>query len=71
MARETLEEVLTAAGLTAVWEERGKARWKAEGRAEGEAKGSLKGEAKGLKEALEMLRSGKTPKEIEKMYEEK
>ncbi|MDR2096094.1 MAG: hypothetical protein LBP76_11365 [Treponema sp.] len=58
MARETLEEVLTAAGLTAVWEARGR------------MKGRAEGEAKGLKEALEMLRSGKTPKEIEKMYED-
>jgi hypothetical protein len=59
MARETLEEVLTAAGLTAIWEargeERGKARWKAEG----------------LKEALEMLRSGRSLEELERIYQER
>jgi hypothetical protein len=63
MAGKTLDEVLTRAGLTAKWEARGRLK----GRAEGE----VWGEARGLKEALEMLRSGKTPQEIEKMYEEK
>jgi hypothetical protein len=63
MAAKTLDEVLIKAGLTA--------RWEARGRAEGEARGRVEGEARGLKEALDMLRSGKSPEEIERIYEEK
>ncbi|MDR2095327.1 MAG: hypothetical protein LBP76_07390, partial [Treponema sp.] len=55
MARETLEEVLTAAGLTAVWEARGRSE----------------GEAQGMKEALEMLRSGRSLEELERIYQER
>ncbi|MDR2095068.1 MAG: hypothetical protein LBP76_06070, partial [Treponema sp.] len=71
MARETLEEVLTAAGLTAIWEARGRSEGEARGRMEGRVEGEARGEAKGMKEALEMLRSGRSLEELERIYQER
>jgi hypothetical protein len=58
MGEMTLEKVLEESGLTAKWEARGEVR--------GEARGIAKGEAR----VLDLLKSGKPPEEILKLYSE-
>ncbi|MDR2500866.1 MAG: hypothetical protein LBD37_07305 [Treponema sp.] len=62
MEELTLEKVLEEFGLTAKWEARGEAR----GLAMGEARGMVMGEAR----VLDLLKSGKPPEEILKLYGE-
>jgi hypothetical protein len=57
MGDATLEEVLERSGITA--------RWEARGRAEGETRG----EARERRRFIELLKSGKSPEELLKMYE--
>jgi hypothetical protein len=62
MEELTLEKVLEDAGLTAKWEARGEER----GIAVGKAQGIAVGEAR----VLELLKSGKQPEEILKLYDD-
>jgi hypothetical protein len=86
MGELTLEKVLEESGLTAKWEARGKtegialgeargiALGEARGIALGEARGIAKGEARGIAKGearvLDLLKSGKPPEEILKLYSE-
>ncbi|MDR2491736.1 MAG: hypothetical protein LBD20_10090 [Spirochaetaceae bacterium] len=62
MEELTLEKVLEDAGLTAKWEARGKERWIALGKEQGMAIGEAR--------VLDLLKSGKPPEEILKLYGE-
>jgi hypothetical protein len=62
MGDATLEEVLERSGITARWEARGEAR--------GEIRGEARGEARERRRFIELLKSGKSPEELLKMYEE-
>ncbi|MDR2500952.1 MAG: hypothetical protein LBD37_07740 [Treponema sp.] len=78
MEELTLEKVLEEFGLTAKWEARGKALGEALGEARGEALGEARGialgEARGIAlgeaRVLDLLKSGKPPEEILKLYGE-
>ncbi|MDR2482979.1 MAG: hypothetical protein LBD08_05035, partial [Treponema sp.] len=70
MGELTLEKVLEESGLTAKWEERGEVRGIALGEARGIALGEARGEAQGIAKVLDLLKSGKPPEEILKLYGE-
>jgi flagellar biosynthesis/type III secretory pathway protein FliH len=73
MGELTLEKVLEESGLTAKWEERGEVRGKTLGKAEGIAQGKAQGMAQGkamVRQVLDLLKSGKPPEEILKLYGE-
>jgi hypothetical protein len=69
----TLLEVLKMEDLTLdeIFEQTGwAAKWEAQGEAIGEVKGEVRGEKKARKELLDLLKSGKSPEEIIRMYED-
>jgi hypothetical protein len=67
------ERALEEVGLTAKWRAEGEARGRAEGeirgRAEGEIRGRAQAEAQARRRFIELLKSGKSPEELLKMYE--
>jgi hypothetical protein len=55
------------AGLTAKWEDRGRAKWEAIGKAEGEAEGKAIGERTAWEKVAAMLEQGYTVDELKRM----
>jgi hypothetical protein len=62
MDDEIFDEIFEGTSLAARWEERGEKR--------GEERGEERGEKRGEKRMIELLKSGKTPEEIIRMYDE-
>jgi hypothetical protein len=69
MGELTLEKVLEESGLTAKWEARGEMRGIALGEAQGKSEGIAQGKAM-VRQVLDLLKSGKPPEEILKLYGE-